>query len=107
MTADSDARSSRHVWSATAAVAGAVGVSLCCIGPFVLFALGLTSIHVVEALEPYKPFVVGGELVAFALYRRYRPEPTCEVDDAPGRTKQLVFWIALVLIVGSLVALAW
>ncbi len=105
-TSSPSPRSPSYLASATAAVAGAIGVSLCCIGPFVLLALGFTGPHLVEALEPYRPWVVGFELVAYVAYRRLRPPAVCETDAMNDRTKQALFWIALLLIVGSLVALA-
>ncbi len=43
--------------SMVAAVAAAIGASLCCIGPLVLLALGIrgTWISYLTALEPYHP----------------------------------------------------
>jgi mercuric ion transport protein len=93
--------------SAGAAVAGALGVSLCCIGPVVLLAFGVSGPHFIDALQPYRPWLIGGELVAYGSYRYFRPTPTCEADQPPGAYKQIAFWIALVVIVGSLLAVAW
>lgn len=93
--------------SAGAAVAGAIGVSLCCIGPLVLLALGLGSLHVIDALQPYRPWLIGGELVAYLAYRHFRPARTCNADSPPDAFKQVAFWLALLVILGALVGLAW
>ena len=47
--------------SMIAAVIAAIGASLCCIGPLVLLALGISGawISYLTALEPYRPIFIG------------------------------------------------
>ena len=92
--------------SATAAVAGAIGVSLCCLGPFLLLALGISGVHLIDAIEPYRPFIIAGELGAYLAYRHFRPAPSCDANSPSSGFKQLVFWIALTAIVGGIVVVA-
>ena len=51
--------------SMIAAVLAAMGASLCCIGPLVLLALGISGawISYLTALEPYRPIFIGVTLL--------------------------------------------
>ncbi len=63
----------------------AILASTCCLGPLVLVALGLTGawIGTLTLLEPYRPFFIGGALVAlfFAGRRIFRPARACEPGE--------------------------
>lgn len=104
---ESSSRLNAYFLSATAAVAGAIGVSICCIAPFVLLAFGITGVHFIEAVEPYRPFVIVAEFVAYLSYRHFRPPPSCEADAPPSTFKQIVFWLAVAAIVAAIVAVGW
>jgi hypothetical protein len=99
-------RMRRYAMSAGAAVAGAIGVSLCCIGPFVLFAAGVGSVHLVDALAPYRAWIIGGELVAYLAYRRFRPAPACAAEEVGPVWKQVVFWGALIAVISGIMGVA-
>jgi copper chaperone CopZ len=49
--------------------------SICCIGPFVLGAVGLGSLGIASALAPLRPWFLGltGLLIACGFYLAYRP----------------------------------
>jgi mercuric ion transport protein len=55
--------------SMLAGVAAGIGASVCCVGPLVLLALGIsgTWIGVLTALEPYRPFFIGLTLLFLGL----------------------------------------
>lgn len=100
----------------SALVAGGLAAllaSVCCLGPLVLVAVGISGAWIVNltALEPYRPFFLGAALVAmFFAYRRiFRPAQECkpgEVCALPQvrRAYPVVFWIVAALV---LVALAF
>src|SRR5260370_15179722 len=88
----------------------AILASTCCLGPLVLVALGLSGAWIgnLTLLEPYRPFFIGGALVAlfFAGRRIFRPARSCQPGEvcAVPRTRRIykiVFGIvsALVLVV--------
>lgn len=64
-------------WSLGASVAAAVGASVCCIGPLILLALGISGAWAgtLTALDPLRPLFVAVAVVAlgFAFYSVYRP----------------------------------
>ena len=90
----------------------AVLASTCCLGPLVLVALGLSGAWIgnLTLLEPYRPFFIGGALVAlfFAGRRIFRPAQACEPGEmcaAPqtGRLYKIVFGIVSALVLIALV----
>jgi hypothetical protein len=56
-------------------ILAAFGASICCVGPLVLLALGISGawISSLTALEPYRPIFMGLTLLflGFAFYRLY------------------------------------
>jgi len=101
-----------RVWSGSAAAIGsAMAVAVCCIGPAVLLALGVTGVHFIEVFEPYRPFIILLEIAGYLYYKQTRRGGTCRADGAcdegAGRLfQQGVFWVALTVAVGGIVALA-
>src|SRR6266705_4125270 len=76
----------------------------CCLGSLVLVALGLSGAWIgnLTLLEPYRPFFIGGALVAlfFAGRRIFRPAHACgpgEMCAAPQtrRLYKIVFGLVL------------
>ncbi len=70
----------------TGAVLAAIAASICCVGPLVLLALGVSGAWVgnLTALEPYQPYFMGITFLflGYAFYRIYRNPKTEEC--APG-----------------------
>lgn len=97
--------------SMIAAVIAAIGASLCCVGPLVLLALGIsgTWISNLTALEPYRPIFTGITLIfLFLAFRKlYLLPRQCAPDDAcaiPGtlRNQRIIFWVVSILLVALL-----
>ncbi len=97
-----------------AGVLAGVGASLCCVGPFVLLALGISGAWIgnLTLLEPYRPvfIVIVVLLLSWAGWQIYRPGAACEpgtVCSIPQtrRRRHIIFWImaiiALLLVTSS------
>jgi len=93
----------------------AIGSSICCVGPLVLLAFGISGAWIgsLTALEPYRPIFIGLAIIflGFAFYRLYLARPVClpESDCACPRAlkrQRLGFWI-VALIVFGLIAVPW
>ncbi len=97
--------------SMIAAIAAAIGASLCCIGPLVLLALGIGGawISYLTALEPYRPIFIGITLLflAMAFRKLYlvpqacAPGGACAVP-ATRRNQRIIFWVVAVLLLALL-----
>ncbi len=97
--------------SMIAAIAAAIGASLCCIGPLVLLGLGIggTWISSLTALEPYRPIFIGITLLflflAFRkLYlapRQCAPGEACAVPDTQ-RNQRAIFWVVTIVLAAVL-----
>ena len=82
-------------------------VGACCVGPFVLAAIGLGGAWLsnLTALNPYRPIFIGVALVslAFAWRRIYRPAGACrpgEVCAVPAVRNgyKIAFWVVAALL---------
>jgi len=98
-----------------AGILSAIGASICCVGPLVLLALGVSGAWIgsLTALEPYRPIFVGLTLLflGFAFYRLYLVRPACSPAAACAnpqtlKRQRLAFWIATALVLG-LIAVPW
>jgi mercuric ion transport protein len=98
-----------------AGILTAVGASICCVGPLVLLALGVSGAWIgsLTALEPYRPFFIGLTLLflAFAFHRLYFARRVCTPRSACANPRtlkhqRLAFWIVTVLVLG-LIAVPW
>ena len=98
-----------------AGILSAIGASICCIGPLVLLALGISGAWIgsLTALEPYRPIFIGLTLLflGFAFYRLYLVRPSCSPESACAtprtlRRQRVAFWIVAVLVL-SLIAVPW
>ena len=91
----------------------AFAASLCCLGPLVLVALGVSGAWIsnLTALEPYRPVFIGVALVMMGLaWRRiYRPpvaaacEPgtLCALPQT-NRVYKIIFWLVSALVLLAL-----
>jgi len=94
-----------------AAIAAAIGASLCCIGPLVLLALGIggTWISSLTALEPYRPIFIGITLLflflafrkLYLVPRKCAPGDSCAVSGTQ-RNQQTIFWIVTIVLAAVL-----
>jgi mercuric ion transport protein len=98
-----------------AGIFAALGASLCCVGPLVLLALGVSGawISSLTALEPYRPIFIGLTLLflAGAFQRLYLARRVCTPGSACGnprtlKRQRLAFWVVTVLVLG-LIAVPW
>jgi mercuric ion transport protein len=98
-----------------AGILAAIGASICCVGPLVLLALGVSGAWIgsLTALEPYRPFFIGLTLLflAFAFHRLYFARRVCTPESACAnprtlKRQRLAFWIVTVLVFG-LIAVPW
>lgn len=90
----------------------AFGASVCCLGPLVLVALGVSGAWIgnLAALEAYRPIFIGAAVVllGFAWHKIYRtpaaacgPDATCALPRA-NRIYRVVFWLVSALVVLAL-----
>jgi mercuric ion transport protein len=98
-----------------AGILSAIGASICCVGPLVLLALGVSGAWIgsLTALEPYRPIFIGLAVLflGFAFRRLYLARPACAPDSACAnprvlKRQRLAFWIVTVLVLG-LIAVPW
>ena len=98
-----------------AGILSAIGASICCVGPLVLLALGVSGAWIgsLTALEPYRPILIGLTLLflGFAFYRLYLTRPACSPESACAnprilKRQRVAFWIVAVLVLG-LIAVPW
>jgi mercuric ion transport protein len=97
--------------SLVAGVLGAIGASVCCVGPLVLLTLGIGGAWVgnLTAFEPYRPYLMVATLVflGVAFRRLYLVPPVCEPGKACAeptvlKRQRLIFWTVTVLILALL-----
>jgi mercuric ion transport protein len=93
---------SKAALAASAGIAGAVGSALCCAGPLVAVALGVSGAGLATTFEPWRPWFVGGTVlslgVGFLTVRREDakacvPDTLCASPRARRRMKSSL-WIA-------------
>ena len=101
--------------SLAAGVVAAIVASVCCVGPLVLLALGISGAWIsnLTALEPYRPIFIGVTLVFLVLAFRklYLVPQVCEPGTACAnpvtrRNQRIVFWIVTVVL-AALIAFPW
>lgn len=100
----------------TTLVGGAIAAfaaSVCCLGPLVLVALGVSGAWIsnLTALEPYRPIFIGAALLlmGFAWRRIYRapvaencaPGEVCALPQTNGVYK-VMFWVVSGLVLMAL-----
>jgi mercuric ion transport protein len=90
--------------------------TVCCIVPLLLLTLGVSGAWMsnLTALEPYKPyFIIVASLLLWITYNKiFLTEPDCE-EGKPcavpenNQKYKIIFWIAVVLILGSATISFW
>ncbi len=89
----------------TGGIAAAVGSALCCAGPLVAIALGLSGAGLAATFEPLRPFLVAGTVAAlgfgFVVLRR-EERKACEAgalcaSPIARRRMKWALWIAIAL----------
>ena len=97
--------------SLLAGVAAGIGASVCCVGPLVLLALGISGAWIgnLTALEPYRPFFIGLTLLflGLAFRRLYLVREVCAPDSSCAnprilRRQRLTFWLVAAGLIGLL-----
>jgi mercuric ion transport protein len=92
-------------------VAAGIGASVCCVGPLVLVALGISGAWIgnLTALEPYRPFFIALTLLFFGLAFRklYLVPQSCEpgascAEPRVLKRQRLTFWVVTALLLGLL-----
>ncbi len=101
--------------AAAGAVAAAVGSALCCAGPLVAVALGLSGAGLAATFEPRRPFFVAGTILALALgfvvlqreeRKACEPDSLCASPLARRRMKWAL-WIATIVAIPLLTFPWW
>ena len=100
--------------AASATVAAAVGSALCCAGPLVAIALGLSGAGLAATFDPLRPYFIGATALSlgsgfFILRRESRracvPGSICASPVARRRMKWML-WIATALAI-PLLTFSW
>ena len=95
----------KTVLAATGGVAAAVASTLCCAGPLVAVALGLSGAGLAATFEPLRPYFVGGTVLALGFgfvtlsreeKRACEPGTLCASPIARRRMKRAL-WIATIV----------
>ena len=99
-------------WTLAGAVAAAAGASVCCLGPLLLLALGVSGAWIgnLTAMEKYRPIWMALTLVFLGLafrrvYRKPGEEACASGTTCPpnaGRRNKLLLWIVTALVLGLL-----
>ena len=83
----------------------AFGASLCCTGPIILMALGVTSVGVFSFIEPLRPYltIFALGILSFSFYTVYQKQPDCcETDLQKQKTRKISLFIMTPVIIGFL-----
>ena len=101
--------------SLIAGVVAAIGASVCCVGPLVLLALGISGTWIgnLTAMDPFRPFFIILTLVFLGLaFRKLYVAPRiCAPDLACAnprvlRRQRITFWIVTTMLL-LLLAAPW
>ena len=105
----------KTVLAATGGVAAAVASTLCCAGPLVAVALGLSGAGLAATFEPLRPYFVAGTALSlaagFVVLRREEklacePGTLCASPVARRRIKWAL-WIATIISIPLLTFPSW
>lgn len=102
----------RSLW---AGIAAALAASVCCVGPLVLLALGVSGAWIAQltAFEPIRPVFIGITvlLLSLAFYKLYiepracAPTKACAAPSVLRRQRALFWWVAVFVL--ALLAFPW
>jgi len=104
----------KMVLAVAGGVTAAVASTLCCAGPLVAVALGLSGAGLAATFEPLRPYFVGGTVLALGFgfvtlsreaKRACEPGTLCASPIARRRMKQAL-WIATIIAI-PLVTFPW
>ena len=104
----------KTVLAATGGVAAAVASTLCCVGPLVAVALGVSGAGLAATFEPLRPYFVGGTVLALGFgfvavsreeKRACEPGTLCASPIVRRRMKWAL-WIATIVAI-PLVTFPW
>ena len=93
---------------------GAIGISafasfigLCCIGPWAVVLFGVSGAVTMARWAPMRPYiiVIAALMLAWALWRVYRPQPVC--DDGSCAAGPSVWLKVMLSVAAAMVALAF
>ncbi len=97
-------------WGLVGAVAAAVGALVCCLGPLLLLALGVSGAWIgnLTAMEKYRPLWMAATLVflGLAFFRVYRKPkevagtPGSACSSVAGPRNKVILWIITALVLG-------
>ena len=105
----------KTVLAATGGVAAAVASTLCCAGPLVAVALGLSGAGLAATFEPLRPYFVAGTVlslgVGFVVLRREerracQPDTLCASPVTRRRMKSAL-WVATAIAIPLLTFPWW
>ncbi len=109
-TTDSRPGGESPKWGLTGAIAAAVGSSVCCLGPLLLVALGISGAWIgnLTAMEIYRPYWMAATLVflGLAFFRVYQKpkETVCAAGSTcprgAGQRNKALLWIVTALVLG-------
>ena len=88
------------------AILTALGCSLCCIGPVVLVAFGVTSVGLFSFIEPLRPYliVISVGMLSFTYYRVFKKKSDCcEPDNKNLKVQKLFLFLMTPIILGLIV----
>lgn len=106
---------SKTALAATAGVAAAIGSTLCCAGPLVAVALGLSGAGLAATFEPLRPYFVAGTVLSLGLgfvvlrredRRACEPGTLCASPVARRRMKWAL-WVATAIAIPLLTFPWW
>jgi mercuric ion transport protein len=115
MESTTKTRSANPNRSLIASVVAGILASVCCVGPFVLLALGVSGawISTLTVLQPYQPIFIGITLLFLGLAFRklYLVPQVCEpgtscANPATRRNQRIAFWAVTVFVLG-LIGFTW
>ena len=109
-TNTNNSHNEKHKWGLVGAIVTAIIASICCLGPLVLLALGISGawISSLSALEPYRPvfMTITFVFLGFAFYTVYKKPKveTCESGSYCGNPKaerisKIILWVVTVSVV--------
>jgi mercuric ion transport protein len=101
--------------SATGGVVAAVASALCCVGPLVAVALGLSGAGLAATFEPLRPYFVAGTMVSLGLgfvtlhreERRACEQGTLCASPIARRRMRLLLWAATIVAIPLLTFPWW
>lgn len=86
-------------------ILAAIGASLCCTGPIILMAFGVTSIGIFSFIEPFRPYltVIALSVLSYSFYKVFKKQPDCcETEKIKMNSQKTSLFIMTPIILGFL-----